>query len=190
MDDRLIVLARTEAHPVTFTALADAISARGNLAGVNLILRGRELFSSTRIRTQILCSLARMFGAGDAYYALIAPGGERAAKKTRKYLDDLSRKASRTAEYRSNGLAAALAGLVEAFAAHDTSVFLDCVERIAALADREGDDNLRAVAHTMRTLVDIKREGKIPNLPGKAFLAVCAGVIEERGPRVYVYTRG
>jgi hypothetical protein len=192
VDNRLLALATTETHPVTFTALADAISTRRNLAGVDLILRGRELFATPRIRTQILCSLARMFGAGDAYYALIAPGGERAARKTRKYLEALARRTSRIVEYQftprvhahagtpSNGLAPALEGLKEAFTAHDTATFLDCVERIAAIAGGSGDDNLCAVAHTMRTLVDIKRGGKIPNLPGKAFLAVCAGVIAER----------
>jgi hypothetical protein len=182
VDDCLLALARTETHPITFTALTDAISARRNLAGVDLILRGRELFATPRIRTQILCSLARMFGAGETYYAIIAPGGERAAGKTRKYLENLARRTSRIAEYQENGLAPALAGLSEAFASHDTAAFLDYVERLSAIAEKEGGDDgsLRAVASTMRTLVYIKRGGKIPNLPGKAFLAVCAGVMAER----------
>jgi HEAT repeat protein len=183
VDERLLELARTETHPITFTALADAISWRRNPAGADLILRGRELFVSRRVRTQILCSLARMFGAGETYYALIAPGGTRAAVKTRKYLERLARRSSEIAEFRSDGMGAALAKLAESFSSHDTAEFLDCVERIAKIAEKEGGVSLAQVARSMRTLVDIKREGRIPNLPGKAFLAVCAGVIVEQMKR-------
>lgn len=178
VDERLLELARTERHPITFTALADVISARRNLAGVDLILRGRELFTSPRIRKQILRSLARMFGAGEEYYALIAVGGEKAAERVEEYLERLYEQASRSGAARTVGLADAIGGLAEAFIASDTGAYLDCSDRIADLAETQsGDGALLMVAHTMHTLVGIKRQGIVSNLPGKAFLAVCAGVI-------------
>ena len=65
----------------------------------------------------------------------------------------------------------------------DTAAFLECADRLALLAESwdEAGENLKAVAYTMHALVNIKREGRIPNLPGKAFLAVCAGaIVKER----------
>jgi hypothetical protein len=186
VDDRLLSLARTERHPVAFIALADAISARRNLAGIALILRGRELFTSPRIRKQILLSLARMFGAGGVYYSLICRRSDQAAEDVAGYLAALIRKTSKSAELSNNGMASCIRDLAGAFSTNNTGGFLDCADRITDMAESawgERDNELKAVAHTMRALVRVKREGSIPNLPGKAFLAVCAGVIVDRAGR-------
>jgi len=177
-DERLLAIARTETHPLVFAAVADAVADRKTPAAAELILRGRELFTSPRIRSRILWSLARMFGAGDEYYALVAPGGTRSALRVRKYLESLSREVSRMKEHRDDDLAKEIGRLAEAYAAHETGIFLDSAERIAMMAEKSGcGGDIPAVARAIRTLVDIKREGRIPNLPGKAFIAVAAGVI-------------
>ncbi len=179
-DERLLALARTETHPIVFAAVADAVADRKTPSGAELILRGRELFTSPRIRARILWSLARMFGAGDEYYALVAPGGKRSAQRVRRYLESLARRVSRVEEHQKSGLAAEIARLSEAYIAHETGIFLDSAERIAVIAEKSGrGDDIPAVAHAIRTLVDIKREGKIPNLPGKAFIAAAAGIVSK-----------
>lgn len=181
VDTRLLELAGTERHPITFTTLAETISTRKNLAGVDVILRGRELFASPRIRTQILSSLARMFGAGGEYYYIISPGGKRAAERIEEYLERVYERAGKNRETVKNGLASCIGGLGDAFTSADTSAFLDCADRIADIAENHsGGDTLHTVAHTMHTLIDIKRQSAISNLPGKAFLAVCAGLVLER----------
>lgn len=182
VDDRLLALAGTERNPSAFIALTDAISHRRNLEGIDPILRGREYFSSQRIRKQILRSLARMFGAGETFYGLICRGGDKSPRDVADYLKRISRRALRNPGWTESGMAAAFRDMAGAFEKNDTAEYLDSAERIARLLESgpSRDAELAIVAHTMCTLVRIKREGNIPNLPGKAFLAVCAGVAAER----------
>lgn len=182
MDAILLARAAEERHPIAFIALADAFATRRNPAGVDTVLRGRELFTSPRIRKDILHSIARMLGAGDRYYSLICRGGEKSAEDTAVFLKKLSRDAARDPRCLETGLAACIGELSGAFSAHDTRAFLDRAEQIAELSAKGDvlDDTTEATARAMRTLVQIKREGSIPNLPGKAFIAMCAGLIAER----------
>ena len=182
VEEKLLELVRTERDPVVFTALADTIADRKDLRAVEALLRGREFFQSPKIRKQILHSLACMFGAGEDYYSIISSSRERAAIKTGEYLDRMLVQISKTGGDVPQDIVHCVGNLAEAFNENDTDAFLECAERLATLSESPeiADDNLRAVAFTMHSLVNIKREGKIPNLPGKAFLAVCAGMIVRR----------
>ncbi|MFA6470704.1 MAG: MFS transporter [Candidatus Latescibacterota bacterium] len=183
VEEKLLELVLTERDPVVFTSLADTIADRKDLRAVEALLRGREFFQSPKIRKQILHSLACMFGAGDEYYSLISSTREKAAIKTGEYLDGLLVQIVKNGGDMPQDIVQCVGDLAEAFNENDTSVFLECAERLAILSEslEVDDENLKAVAFTMHSLVNIKREGKTPNLPGKAFIAVCAGMIVRNG---------
>ena len=179
VEEKLLELVGTERDPAVFTALADTIADRRDLRAVEPLLRGREVFQSPKIRKQILHSLACMFGAGDEYYSIISSSHGKAAVKTIEYLDRMLVRVVKKSGHIPQDMANCIGSLAEAFSGSDTAAFLECADRLAFLAESWDDagENLKAVAYTMHSLVNIKREGRIPNLPGKAFLAVCAGVI-------------
>jgi hypothetical protein len=179
VEEKLLELIGSERDPLVFTALADTIADRRDLRAVEPLLRGREIYQSPKIRKQILHSLACMFGAGNEYYSIISSSREKAAIKTAEYLDRMLAQVVRDGWNIPEEMVLCIANLAEAFSGSETSAFLDCAERIASLSESmEGaDENIKVIALTMHSLVNIKREGRIPNLPGKAFLAVCAGMI-------------